>query len=287
VRRQFDRRAARFGAHDALLREVERRLVERLDVIRLAPRQIIDVGCGAGHGRALLAQRFPQAHWLGLDLSPRMLAAAPARSLAQRLSARFSPLHARLCGEAGALPLADGCADLVCSNLMLHWHPQPHCVFPEWKRVLRVDGLLLFSAFGPDTLKQLRAAFAGALPQSRPLPFVDMHDFGDMLVGSGFATPVMDVEVLTLTYPSAAALLREVAALGGNPRDDRPRGLPSGRQARRLLQALSATADRDGRIALTFEVVFGHAWKAAPRPAAGAPTAVPLDALRAQLRGRR
>jgi SAM-dependent methyltransferase len=105
------------------------------------------------------------------------------------------------------MPLADDSVDLVLSNLMLHWHPQPHQVLPEWKRVLRADGLLMFSCFGPDTLKELRAAAADALPQARPMPFVDMHDFGDMMVASGFATPVMDVEA-DLTHSSAGAAHR-------------------------------------------------------------------------------
>ncbi len=148
---------------------------------------------------------------------------------------------------------------------MLHWHPTPHVVFPEWKRVLRVDGLLMFSCFGPDTLKELRAAVKETLPHARAMPFVDMHDFGDMLVASGFATPVMDVETITLTYPDPRALLAEVRALGASPLDDRWPALPSGRQARRLLDALAARRDSLGRIPLTFEVAYGHAWKPAPR----------------------
>ena len=138
-------------------------------------------------------------------------------------------------------------------------------MFPEWKRVLKTDGLLMFSCFGPDTLKELRAAAARALPNSRAMPFVDMHDFGDMMVASGFATPVMDAEIITLTYASPQELLREVRALGGNPRDDRAQSLPSGRQARQMLRALEAQRGDDGRIRLTFEVAYGHAWKPMPR----------------------
>ena len=152
---------------------------------------------------------------------------------------------------------------------MLHWHPEPHAVFPEWKRVLKTDGLLMFSCFGPDTLKELRAAAAHALPNSRAMPFVDMHDFGDMMVASGFATPVMDAEIITLTYASPEELLREVRALGGNPRDDRAQSLPSGRQARQMLRALEAQRGDDGRIRLTFEVAYGHAWKPMPAKAGG------------------
>jgi malonyl-CoA O-methyltransferase len=150
--------------------------------------------------------------------------------------------------------------------------------------VLRADGLLLFSCFGPDTLKEVREACRDVLPNARPMPFIDMHDFGDMMVASGFANPVMDAEVLSLTFPSARDLLREVRALGGNPRDDRSAGLPSGRQARRLHDALEARRGDDGRIRLSFEVAYGHAWKPASRPES---TGVSVEALRADLAKRR
>jgi malonyl-CoA O-methyltransferase len=284
VRRQFDRRAARFAQHDFVVREVGRRLIERLQLIRLAPQRIADVGCGAGGTRAALLERYPAARWLGLDISPAMLARAAPRPVLSRLLPWRAPRWHVACAEAAALPLAEGSIDLLLSNLMLHWHPQPHTVFPEWLRVLRVDGLLLFSCFGPDTLKELRRACAAAGIAARPLPFVDMHDFGDMMVAAGFATPVMDAETIRLTYASPQALLREAAALGGNPRDDRAPGLVGGRRARALHAALRETADADGRIALTFEVAYGHAWK--PQPRVRGQSTVALDELRAQLRRR-
>ena len=284
VRRQFDRRAARFARHEFIVREVGRRLIERLQFIRIEPQRVVDVGCGAGGARKALLERYPRADWLGVDLSPAMLArAAPPTWLARLLPRRRPPAHL-LCAEAAALPLADDSADLLFSNLMLHWHPQPHTVFPEWLRVLRVGGLLLFSCFGPDTLKELRRAYAAAGIAARPLPLVDMHDFGDMMVAAGFATPVMDAETIRLTYASPQALLGEVAALGGNPRDDRAPGLVSGRRARALHAALRETADAAGRITLSFEIAYGHAWK--PQPRLRGQSTVPLDDLRAQLRRR-
>jgi len=284
VRRQFDRRAARFARHEFIVREVGRRLIERLQFIRIEPQRVVDVGCGAGGARKALLKRYPRADWLGVDLSPAMLArAAPPTWLARLLPRRRPPAHL-LCAEAAALPLADDSADLLFSNLMLHWHPQPHTVFPEWLRVLRVGGLLLFSCFGPDTLKELRRAYGAAGIAARPLPLVDMHDFGDMMVAAGFATPVMDAETIRLTYASPQALLGEVAALGGNPRDDRAPGLVSGRRARALHAALRETADAAGRITLSFEIAYGHAWK--PQPRLRGQSTVPLDDLRAQLRRR-
>ena len=285
VRQQFDARAARFGESAALPREVGRRLVERLQYIRLAPQRILDVGCGAGETRAPLLVQYPRADWIGLDISERMLKAA-AGGMRERAGRwlRGQASH-RIAGDGGRMPFADQSADLVFSNLMLHWHPEPHTVFPEWKRVLKTDGLLMFSCFGPDTLKELRAAVAAALPDFRAMPFVDMHDFGDMMVASGFATPVMDAELLTLTYASPQDLLREVRALGGNPRDDRAQSLPSGRQARQMLSALDAQRADDGRIRLTFEVAYGHAWKPAPSAPRGV-TAITVDTLRAELASR-
>jgi malonyl-CoA O-methyltransferase len=287
VRRQFDRIAPRFAEHDALPREVERRLLERLDLIRLAPRRIVDAGCGAGQGSVPLQARYPQAHWIGVDLSERMLAqrAVPA-GLGARLRAWRGLSGARLCADAAALPLAAESVDLLVSSLMLHWHPAPHTLFPEFRRVLRADGLLLFSCFGPDTLKEVRAACAEALPRARPLPFVDMHDFGDMLVASGFATPVMDVETLRLTFADARALLRELRALGASPLDARSPGLPSGRQAHALLAALDARRDADGRLAVSVEVAYGHAWKPKTSAMRDGTATVPVDALRASLRQR-
>jgi malonyl-CoA O-methyltransferase len=289
VARQFERRAARIGAHDALLREVGERLIERLQYIRLAPGDVLDVGCGLGRTRASLLGRFPQARWTGIDVAAALVTAGRAEQRRAQgllsLLGRWRNAPRWIVADGGRLPLADHTFDLVFSNLMLHWYPEPHRVFPEWKRVLRTDGLVLFSCFGPDTLRELRAAAAASLPQAAPMPFVDMHDFGDMLVASGFALPVMDVEVLTLTFPGPRELLAEVRALGANPRADRAPALPSGRQARRLLDALAAQRDREGRIALTFEIAYGHAWKP-PSREQGTHT-IAVDALREQLARRR
>lgn len=285
VRRQFDARAARFAASAALPREIAQRMVERLQYIRLAPHRILDVGCGAAETRAPLISRYPRADWVGVDVSERMLRGSHGTGSPSRVMRWLRGASAlKLVGDAGQLPIAHDSVDLVFSNLMLHWHPEPHTVFPEWKRVLTVDGLLMFSCFGPDTLKELRAAASAALPEPRPMPFVDMHDFGDMMVASGFAAPVMDAEVITLTYASPQDLLREVRALGGNPRDDRAQSLPSSRQARALLSALEAQRGDDGRIRLTFEVAYGHAWK--PQPKSVGAATITVESVRAQLASR-
>jgi len=258
-------------------------MIERLEYIRLAPRRMLDIGCGRGHSRAPLRLRFPEAQWFGVDISERMLGAdASAPNRAWRW--RSEPSN-KVVGDGGQLPLAGDSVDLLFSNLMLHWHPEPHRLFPEWKRVLSSDGLLMFSCFGPDTIKELRAAARVAMPWARAMPFIDMHDFGDMLVASGFDAPVMDAEIITLTYGSPRDLLRDVRAFGGNPRDDRGAGLPSSRQAHRLLDLIEAQRGGEGRIRLTFEVAYGHAWK--PQPKTSADIKISVDSIRAQLADRR
>ncbi len=295
VARQFDRRAANFGRHDALVREVADRMFERLAFIRHPAQVVLDLGCGQGACRAALERRFPQARWLGIDLSPSMLASGdtargwariasrgPLRNWARWLRQRFPGVAAdnRICASAEALPLPDSSVDMVFSNLMLHWHPQPHRVVAEIARVLRVGGLVMFSSYGPDTGKELRRACAASLADARPMPFVDMHDFGDMLVSSGFEAPVMEVDHLDLRFGDARQLLAEARGLGGNPRADRARGLPSGRRARALLAALAAGAGADGRLPLHVEVVIGHGWKAPPRAPGVSTIALPLGRVR-------
>jgi malonyl-CoA O-methyltransferase len=162
------------------------------------------------------------------------------------------------------------------SNLALHWHARPDLVFPEWQRVLKVNGLLMFSTFGPDTLRELRAAYReaertlGIAPEPHTIDFVDMHDLGDMLVESGFEIPVMDQEVLTITYKSPESLFADVTRWGAYPFE---RAFDAGRADAQALRgavygALEALRRDDGSIPLTFEVIYGHAWKAVPRTTA-------------------
>lgn len=289
VARQFDHRAARLATHDVLLREIGNRLVERLQYIRVAPRRVLDVGCGLGRMRAALLAHHPGAAWTGVELSQAMAHAGRREQQRARGFARWWRAAPQwIVADGGRLPVRSGSVDFVVSNLMLHWHPQPHAVFPEWKRVLAPGGLLMFSCFGPDTLREVRRAAAAALPDAAPMPFVDMHDFGDMMIAAGLSNPVMDVEKLTLTYAGPRELLADVRALGANPRGDRPPALPSGRRARQLLEALAAQRDAAGRIALTFEVAYGHAWRpdarddAARAAAAAGIATISVDALRGQ-----
>ena len=285
VRRAFGRAAASYDAAAALQREVSRRLAERLDVVKLVPSVALDAGCGTGEALGELATRYPNARWVALDAAAPMVDAARARwqrsrSLVTRLLgplARGAGAPAYVCGDVTALPLAHSSVELVWSNLVLQWVDDPRRAFEEFRRVLAVGGLLTFTTFGPDTLKELSRAFAGIDGYTHVSRFLDMHDLGDMLVQSGFADPVMDMEMLTVTYASPAALLAELKALGAtNQTRGRPRGL-TGRRRRQALDVALASLARDGRIPATFEVVYGHAWKGEPRRTAEGLAVVKLE----------
>lgn len=279
VRRLFAQ-PARCAGSQFLRREIAARMAERLGLIRLAPTAVLDAGCGEGQDLLLLRQAFPGAQLLAVDASPAMLATARASSAQSRsglqkfmsrvLGRRPPALHAAslACADFARLPLPRASVDCLWSNLALHWHPQPHRVIREWARVLRTDGLLMFSCFGPDTFIELREAFDGLGLRNRVLPFVDLHDYGDMLVAAGMATPVMDMEKLTLTYPSADRLLADVRAFGGNPLIERPAGLDTPRCQARLTRAIEDRRDQDGNIRLTIEVIYGHAFRPEPRTTA-------------------
>jgi malonyl-CoA O-methyltransferase len=266
VRRAFSRAAETYDAHAVLQREVGQRLVEHLEGIRLEPRRVLDLGCGTGASFAALAQRFPGARLTGLDVAQPMLRQARSRTPWWRRTVRASTAPALVCGDAERLPIAAASHEMIFSNLALQWC-RPEAAFAEAARVLVPEGLLLFSTLGPDTLKELRAAFAAVDSSGHVNPFVDMHDLGDALVHAGFADPVMEMEVITLEYASLAAVAADLRAIGAsNALPDRPRGL-GGRARWRGVEAQYERQRRDGILPATYEVVYGHAWKKAARVA--------------------
>jgi malonyl-CoA O-methyltransferase len=221
--------------------EVGARMLGRLDYVKLAPRRILDAGSGPGREAKALTRRYPKAQLLALDFALPVLRGARRRFFEKKLL---------VCGDIVQLPLADGSIDLLWSNMALHWAADPAAALREFERVLAPQGLLMFSTLGPDTLKELRAA-AGA---ARVHAFVDMHDVGDMLVAAGFAAPVIDMEMLEITYADGGTLLQDLRRSGQtSARADRARGLAGRRFDARLRAQLLPRA--------TFEVVYGHAWK--------------------------
>ena len=277
MKRAFGRAAAHYDTAAVLQREVASRMLSRLDVVKLAPAAILDAGCGTGEGSLELAARYPDARIVGFDFAPPMAYAARervrrSRSLYQRLLAPIARVRGAgpqfVCADLNALPFTGVTFDLAWSNLALQWVNDLPRAFAEMRRCLKVGALFTFTTFGPDTLKELRAAFARADGHTHVSRFVDMHDIGDMLVAAGYADPVMDMEYLTLTYPTPAALMRELKTLGAtNATRGRARGLTGRRRFARVVAQLDKLSV-DGRVPATFEVVYGHAWKGEPRKSA-------------------
>ncbi len=258
VRRSFDAAAPRYEAVAVLQREVGQRLLERLELVRIEPTLLIDAGAGTGELSARLAQRYPAARLLLLDLSPAMLAVARGRT---GFIERWRRRRLYACGDAERLPIASGCADLIVSNLMLQWCNDLEGALRELRRALRPGGLLMFTTLGPDTLRELRAAWRAVDTEHVHVnAFIDMHDVGDALLRAGFADPVMDREDITLTYETVPTLLHELKALGAhNSTGGRPRGLTGRRQLAGMIAAYERFR-RDGRLPATYEVLHGHCW---------------------------
>ncbi|HEY8682561.1 MAG TPA: malonyl-ACP O-methyltransferase BioC [Rhodanobacter sp.] len=253
VRRHFGRAAKSYEQHDVLQREVQAGLLERLDFYTQTPQRVIDVGAGTGRGSALLKQRYAKAEVVAIDLALPMLRAA------KQHSSWLKPFI-RVCAEATSLPLADHSVDVLHSNLCFQWIDDLPALFGECVRVLKPGGLLAFSTFGPDTLKELRASWAEADQQPHVSRFLDMHDVGDAMLAAGLRDPVLDVFRYTLTYSEPRKLLEELQGLGATNADSaRERGLTGKSRYQRMLAAYEAMRV-DDRIPATWEVVTAHAW---------------------------
>lgn len=268
LRRAFDRAAEDFDSVAALHREIADRMLERLAIIRLSVARVVDAGSGTGYAARLLRQRFARALVIELDSSRAMLKQRQYRRNVywppSSVSLSSASLRARVCADFHSMPLGPSGLDLVWSNLAYHWSADVSAALKEAYRVLRPGGLLMFSMFGPDTLKELKQASAGN--GYRINPFVDMHDIGDVLVHAGFADPVMDMEYLTLTYIDVKDLLQDIRAHGSTCMNELlPKGLSGRMRFAGVAHRYEAFRRKDGRLPATMEVVYGHAWKPLPR----------------------
>jgi malonyl-CoA O-methyltransferase len=282
VRRNFGRAANTYEQHDALQQEVQGLLLDRLGFYLEAPARVLDVGAGTGRGTALLRKRYPKAQVIAADL------ALPMLRTAKKHISWLKPFQ-RVCADATSLPLPDHSVDVLHSNLCFQWIDDLPALFGECVRVLKPGGLLVFSTFGPDTLKELRAAWAEADQQPHVSRFLDMHDLGDAMINAGLRDPVLDVDRYTLTYSEPRLLLKELQGLGATNADrERERHLLGKRHYQRMLAAYESLRI-DGRIPATWEVVTAHAWgpphgQSRRTPGGGEMASFSVDSLRGSRR---
>ncbi len=264
VRRAFSRAAQNYDAAAVLQREVCTRMLEKLSCIKLQPSRIIDVGSGTGWGTRQLGERYQKTDIMALDIAIGMLQAARGTSnWWQKLFA--GKRESFVCADVEALPIAENSVEMVWSNLALQWCNDLPSTFVELKRVLKVEGLLIFSTFGVDTLKELRSAFSEVDGYNHLSRFIDLHDIGDMLVGAGFADPVMEMERITLTYNDVRAVMQDLKSIGAH---NATAGRASGMMGKSAWQKITENYEklrRDGKLPATFEIIYGHAWKPAPK----------------------
>jgi malonyl-CoA O-methyltransferase len=250
VRRTFDRVASLYDGHAALEQEVASRLLDRLEFHRITPQRIVDLGCGTGQASASLKSRFRKAEVIGLDSSHAMLAQL------RRRSGVFRRLRA-VCADMSALPLADQSSELLFSNLALQWCPDPVSLFTEFRRVLTPGGMLLFSSFGPGSLRELKTAWAEADGTVQTMEFVDILQLGDALMAAGFQEPVMDAERITVSYPDIDSLVRELEATGTC---GFLQGKSSLTEAKDTLDKAYEPFRIEGRYPVTYEIIYGIAF---------------------------
>lgn len=280
VRSAFERASGDYEAAAVLQARIADELLDRVSFFRMQPKVVLDLGAGTGRLTGELKRYFRSATVVALDLAPGMLREAKRHF---GLFRRFE----RVCGNAVRLPFADASVDIAVSSLMLQWCNDLDAALAELRRVLKPGGLVAFTTFGPDTLKELRAAWAAVDDYTHVNTFIDMHDVGDALTRAGLMEPVLDVERITLTYPDVLALMRDLKVIGAhNVTAGRPRGLV-GRARFRKMEHAYEPARVDGRIPATYEVMYGVAWGSAGQRASSAVSGevhFPANAIRTHRR---
>jgi malonyl-CoA O-methyltransferase len=267
LRFAFEAAAATYDSAAVLARETGARMDERLSLTKIQPSRIADIGCATGDGIRALQLRYPSAQAIAIDYALPMLRSVRGRS--GRIARFMRKTPQLVCADASALPLATESVGLVWSNLMLHWLDDPLPALREMHRVLEVGGLVMFTMLGPDTLKEIRAAATSVGADDTPSKptlrtFIDMHDIGDMLMAAGFSDPVMDMEMITVTYSHPRKFLADQRHLG--VRNDLL-GQQTWRTWRKILSDWQGNSE--GNFPASFEIVYGHAWKPAARQAKG------------------
>jgi len=256
ISQSFSQAANDYEQHAFIQQKIAEFLVERLDFIKATPNTVLDIGCGAGRMSRQISRRYPDAMVYGLDIASQMV--QQSQQNAPKPWLWYAPKLNYMCADAEQLPIADKSMDLVISNLTLQWC-DVKAVFQEVARVLKPDGVFLFSTLGPDTLNELRQSWATVDQYSHVNFFLDMHDLGDALYQSGFKNPVMDVDWLNFKYDSVKDIMQGLKVIGAhNMTPQRPQGLMGKQKFKNMLQAYETRRTEKG-LPVTYEVVYGHA----------------------------
>ncbi|KTD66109.1 malonyl-ACP O-methyltransferase BioC [Legionella spiritensis] len=273
--KSFNQHAADYEQAALVQHEIGTRLFERLDYLRITPRYVLDLGCGTGVFTRLLKKKYPSAEIIGTDIAHAML-------LQSRKKQGWRTKWPLVNADMARLPFATGLFDLVFANQVLHWSTSLSATFRELSRVMNAGGCLMFSTLGPDTFKELRQAWSLVDRHAHVNDFVDMHDIGDDLLAEQFLDPVVDMEVLTMRYSSLPQLLHSLKAQGvRNVNPSRNKGLTGKGSQDALAGAYQSLCTEEGKYPLTYEVVYGHAWKGEMRlTGQGSETFIPVSAIR-------
>ena len=246
IRSTFNDAASNYDDNAFLQSEIANRLAEKLKVISIKPQTIIDLGSGTGLLSNKTAEIFPNANLICVDFAQQSLLE--------------NPQNLKVCANAYELPFASNSVDFIVSNLMMQWCPDLKALFNECFRVLKPEGLILFTTFGPDTLKELKRSWSAVDSSAHVNNFIDMHDIGDQMLQSGFQSPIMEMDNITLTYEKVLDLMHDLKSIGAQNVGSRSKALTGKTKFKKMIEMYESYRS-DGKLPATYEVIYGHAWK--------------------------
>jgi malonyl-CoA O-methyltransferase len=246
IRNTFNSASSNYNDNAFLQNEIANRLAEKLKVISIKPQTIIDLGSGTGFLSEKTAKIFPNSILVCVDFAQQSLLE--------------NSQNLKVCANAYELPFASNSVDFIVSNLMMQWCPDLTTLFNECFRVLKPQGLFLFTTFGPDTLKELKRSWSVVDSSAHVNNFIDMHDIGDQMLQSGFQSPIMEMENITLTYEKVVDLMHDLKAIGAQNVANRSKALTGKTKFKKMIEMYENYRE-DGKLPATYEVIYGHAWK--------------------------
>ena len=246
VRKNFNNASANYDDHAFLQKEIANRLSEKLNVISIDPKIVIDLGSGTGLLSKKISEIFPNTNLVCVDFAQKSLLTNPEKY--------------KVCADAYQLPFASNSIDCIASNLMMQWCSDVKTLLDECYRVLKPEGLFLFTTFGPDTLKELKRSWKVIDNEAHVNEFIDMHDIGDQMLQSGFQSPIMEMEKLILTYEKVIDLMQDLKAIGAQNVENQSKSLTGKTKFKKMIEMYESYRE-NGKLPATYEVIYGHAWK--------------------------